>query len=276
MEYVEIDEQQKLTNQFTITYGKVGVGKTTFMLSSGEPTILLPFDKRHYSAVQTAMELFGTPVHIPKPLMDIIGTGESDMNAVIDKRQVERTRAGTSKKWKQWVGDQDVAKRLQAIVTEVIEDVIAAPRDKIAMLAVDDAKWLHTIWGLAETGVLWGAPKEESGAANSALAEVLGRLQRASFCDKDVIMCHHLEETWEGEGGDRAPTGEFKPKWFKRMPGLADQVIEHFIDEERGDIGYRFVMKFPADQMGLYRHEFYGRDECRYDVFKSRLLGELE
>lgn len=276
------DIDNVLKNQFVSTYGLTGSGKSTFALTGDPddgPTVFLPFDPRSYSARVTAVRDWGARIIIP----DGIGIsadaadGNIDMNKVLKKSEAKK-KASSGKSYKVWTGDQDTAKQMQKVFRELCDHMATCPRSEAAVLAVDDAKWLGSIWVVAETGMFFGgATKKDYGEIYKDLGDTLSKLQRHTGCDKDVILTHHYEEKWaKGDDGEREPTGTYEPKWVSRVPKLSDVVLEHFITplDHRyggGKIGIRFTHKLPADAYGLFGHELIGADQCRFSYVKTIL-----
>lgn len=274
MEFVKYNPQVKLENQFTVTYGGKGAGKSTFGLSmnEGEPILVVDLDRRSYSARETAREKWNAQI-VEIPGLEVNPDDKRSMDEILGKKQISVSKKGGGN-YNVWALDKKAALDVRAMIREGLAHGASCPRSKVASIFIDDAKVLGRIWAACETedGRISSVPKLAWGDIYGELAKCLEPLTRTSGCTKDVLFSHHVTEKYVND----EKTGVFEPHWIDRVVKLCDNVIEHYVNEQEFQLGLKFTYKAPADNAAFYGRAFEGLDLLRYDVIKAGLLGQME
>lgn len=275
MNFVPYEEStlSPLTNQFTMTYGMKGSGKSTFgfSMNCGEPMLVIDLDRRSYSARRAAMLKWGVQI-VEIPGLEVRQSDSRSMDEILGKKSVtKKSKSGST--YDIWVMDKkaatDVVQLIEGGLTQALED------PDIKSIFIDDAKVLGSIWASSwsEDGRISSINRYDWGEIYAPLDSLVNKLTRTGGCTKDVLFSHHMEEK-RNEAGDR--TGKFEPKWIDRLVKHADNVIEHYVSPSTFELGIKFTGKVPADNAAWYGRRVQGLEYLNYDLVKMGLLEQIE
>lgn len=282
MQLVRYDPQADLTNQFTMTYGPKGSGKSTFGLSMGtmrapgSDLLVLDLDRRSFSARRTAREKWDVNI-VEIPGLESDPDDKRTLLEVLDKKQIQvKKKSGGT--YPVWALNKKDAEKVKALIEEGLELAVSSPN--ISGIFIDDAKVLGSIWAAAYSpdGRISSINQMEWGEVYGPLANTLSKLTRTAGCTKDVLLSHHMKDERKKNvlTGEDERTGNKIPNWVDRIVQLSDNVIEHYVNGETFQLGLRFVAKVPADRAELMGRSIEGLDNMHYDFIKSVILGEME
>lgn len=284
MEFVHYSQPEELENQFTVTYGPKGSGKTTFGLSMnpGQPLLMIDLDRRSYSARNTAIKGWGADI-VEIPGLEVDPSNIRTMDEILNKRQEavpKRSGKGTYDVWKL---DRAAAIDVREMIREGLAHAASCPSSKVASVFVDDGKWLGTIWAAAasEDGRIGFDSDLDWNEVYGDLCSLLEPLTRTGGGTKDVLISHHTRDVYAKDPVTqrREKTGKSEPNWVDRIVKMADNVIEHYVNQQTNELGVKFAGgqfgKVPADNAGLYGRAIEGVDMLQYDILKELLMKRL-
>lgn len=280
MPFVDYNPGQALTNQFVMTYGPKGSGKSTFGLTvgatSGRKLLVIDLDRRSYSARKTAMETYGAQIAEIPELRVSPGDGRT-MDEILGKKAItKKGKSGGS--YDVWVLDKKAALDIKQMIEGGLEEAKNDP--SIGGVFIDNGKVLGSVWASAwsEDGRISSIPKMAWGEVYGPLRSTFETMTRTDGCTKDILLAHHIGDQYLND----EKTGRSEPKWVDRLLELADVVLEHYVNPRTFQLGVRFEHKLPADNSGFYgcALERTNEEGCelfmQYDVVKAVLLGEAE
>lgn len=251
-------------NQFVVTSGMPGSGKTYFPVFTGiEPIAFWGFDPNYKSTVDRAL-IEGIEVWQDHEKGEVY-----EWCSERPERIEREKKTSTGKTMKEYLIDQDGCRRMVERFEASLQTSLGDER--IRTLVIDGVDQLYELYRGAEFGRLSGEPQRNYGAVKAKFRAMLSSMKSIEGCDKHVFVTSHRKEIWKkGSDGQDHGTGEYKVAGFPGIESFADICLLHQIE---GNIPVVYVTTQCKQNIALIGESYRG-DECNYGTIYADIWGE--